>query len=124
MSRFRAIETGRPLVRVANTGVTAVIDGYGRVIDSAPVNAEIALAVDVPFGAASVPLYSYLGDWFAYAASLAWLFLLAWAYASRPRRPGPSAALSHYGARFEVAGKLKIGNIGRKPLLAMLTKPN
>lgn len=32
MAQFRALETGRPMLRSTNTGVTAVIDAYGRVI--------------------------------------------------------------------------------------------
>lgn len=83
MSKFRTIETGLPLVRVANTGVSAVIDGFGRVIDRVPINRAITRAVDVPLYGAAVPFYASFGDWFAYTAALVWLVLLTWAYRSR-----------------------------------------
>ena len=43
MSRFRAIEQGMPLVRAARTGISAIIDAYGRVISKTNLEEKIIL---------------------------------------------------------------------------------
>jgi apolipoprotein N-acyltransferase len=60
-ARLRAVEQGLPLVRVANTGVTAVIDARGRVRDQLPFGTMAALDTTVP-GALPPTLYVRWGD--------------------------------------------------------------
>jgi apolipoprotein N-acyltransferase len=66
--RFRAIETRRSLARAVNMGVSAVIDGDGRVValpgptwaESKKVSAVLTAAVPID---ERMSLYSRWGDW-------------------------------------------------------------
>jgi apolipoprotein N-acyltransferase len=60
-ARLRAVEQGLPLVRVANTGVTAVIDARGRVQDELPFGVMAAMDTRVP-GALPPTPYVRFGD--------------------------------------------------------------
>lgn len=82
-ARLRAVEQGLPLLRTANTGVSAVIDARGRVLQSLPLNAAGRIDAAVP---AALPptLYSRTGDW--PATILLAAGLLALAIAARRRR--------------------------------------
>lgn len=63
MARMRAIENNRWLLRDTNTGITASIDPYGRIVDQAPRNERVAL--DVRYGRNSeTTFYTRNGDWF------------------------------------------------------------
>ncbi|BDW86653.1 apolipoprotein N-acyltransferase [Roseicyclus marinus] len=61
LARLRAAEQGLPVLRAANTGVSAVIDARGRVVASLPLNA--AGYLDAPLPPALPPtLYARMGD--------------------------------------------------------------
>ncbi len=60
-ARLRAIEQGLPLVRAANTGISAVIDPLGRIIGALPLGSEGVLDSPLP-RAIAAPVYARVGD--------------------------------------------------------------
>lgn len=60
-ARLRAVEQGLPLLRSANTGITAVIDAQGRVLQSLDLNTAGFIDTAVP-GALAPTIYSRTGD--------------------------------------------------------------
>jgi apolipoprotein N-acyltransferase len=60
-ARVRAVEQGLPMVRAANTGISAVIDPLGRLVDSLPLGSEGLLTTRLPRPVGS-PVYTRVGD--------------------------------------------------------------
>jgi apolipoprotein N-acyltransferase len=60
-SRLRAIEQGLPMIRVANTGVSAVIDAKGRVLARIPLGETDYLDAALP-PALPETVYARLGE--------------------------------------------------------------
>lgn len=61
-ARLRAIEEGLPMIRAANTGVSAVIDAYGRVLAALGMQQEGIIDHRLPAAREATP-YSRFGDW-------------------------------------------------------------
>ena len=77
MAVFRAVENRRYLVRAANTGITAVVDPWGRVLSPTRLFDRGVLVREVPF-LAERSFYTRHGDVFARAcAAIALAFLAA-----------------------------------------------
>ena len=66
IARTRAIEEGLPLVRVANNGISGVVDATGRVVARTSLDgigfADVALPAPLP-----PTIYGELGDWLFFA---------------------------------------------------------
>lgn len=61
-ARLRAVEAGVPLVRAANTGITAVVDAYGRITARIPIMTTGVLDAALPRATAEPTFYARLGD--------------------------------------------------------------
>lgn len=61
LARMRSVEEGLPLVRAANTGISAVIDAKGRVLGSLPINQRDIIDIAVP-PALEATIYARFGE--------------------------------------------------------------
>lgn len=69
-ARLRAIEQGVPVVRVAGTGISGIIDAYGRVRASLALGEKGFVDGDLPSPAASPSIYAHFGDILALILSI------------------------------------------------------
>ncbi|MBI4265751.1 MAG: apolipoprotein N-acyltransferase [Acidobacteria bacterium] len=67
LASMRAIEQGRYLARAANTGISGVVDPYGRVVRQSAIFEQVGLVEEVRFLTGRT-IYSVVGDVIAYAA--------------------------------------------------------
>ena len=74
MARFRSAELGMAMIRVANTGISAVIDPFGRV--SAKIDYGISGIQDSAINKKIPTIYAQYGDW-SFAALIGLLIFIA-----------------------------------------------
>jgi apolipoprotein N-acyltransferase len=69
MTQMRAIENGRWLLIGTNTGMTASVDPYGRIVTAT--ERKVRTALIAPYGlSTSTTFYTRHGDWFAYLCAI------------------------------------------------------
>ncbi len=85
-ARLRAVEEGLPLVRAANTGISAVVDPYGRIVAALPLGREGVLDAPLP-KAIAVSAFSSLGSRPAAVMVLACIALCLVARVRKRREP-------------------------------------
>ncbi len=62
-ARLRAIEEGLPLVRAANSGISAVVDPYGRIVGHLSLGQVGVLDAFLPLPTARATQYARFGNW-------------------------------------------------------------
>jgi apolipoprotein N-acyltransferase len=72
---MRAVEEGRYVVRAANTGISGIVDPYGRVLAQSDIYQPAVVVGEARLLSVST-VYSRIGDVFAYASGVVTLALI------------------------------------------------
>jgi apolipoprotein N-acyltransferase len=83
ISMFRAIENRRPLIRSANTGISAIVEPTGNVTAQGDIFTEEVLTGKISTGYRNITFYSHYGDIFALSITIICLLVI----------------LNHYGVK-------------------------
>jgi apolipoprotein N-acyltransferase len=85
MATMRAIEQGRYLVRSANTGISGIVDPYGRVLFRTSLFETVAVVGEARFVQAKT-VYATIGDIAVFASAAVVIIALGWAFIEGRRR--------------------------------------
>ena len=85
MAMMRAIEEGRYLVRAANTGISGIVDPYGRVLIRTRLFETVAVVGEARFVQAKT-VYATIGDLAVFVSAAIVVLALAWAFVEGRRR--------------------------------------
>ena len=68
-TRMRAVDNNRWILNDTNTGLTAAIDPYGRIVGTVP--RKLRAVLEAPYALSNVTtFYTRHGDWFAYLCAI------------------------------------------------------
>jgi apolipoprotein N-acyltransferase len=87
---MRAVENDRWLLRATNSGISAVIDPFGRIVAEAPRNQRTSLQAAYSL-VESTTFYTRHGDWFPFLCAIITLtgLLLRFREPAEMRQPVP-----------------------------------
>ncbi|HEY4223629.1 MAG TPA: apolipoprotein N-acyltransferase [Myxococcota bacterium] len=106
---LRAVESGMPVVRAANTGKSAWIDTRGRIHDVTHIYTDSAVVADVPL-ATSDTLYVTLGEWLSLPITVfilaAWFATMIGGDVLRRKRHAIESALGFVGVAIAACGSV------------------
>jgi len=99
IARFRAIEEGLPMLRAAGTGISAIIDPYGRVVRQLDLGKAGVVDGLLPVAISSPPLFAQVQGWSVLMLMVLALFLIlvgkvvarfmGWARVTEPNQEAP-----------------------------------
>lgn len=100
-SQFRAIETGRPIVRSANTGISAFISRSGKVLKTLPYSEsgfitstlKLNISPNDPTNPASQTFFVRYGEWLGKLCLGIWAAITCLLLLTRPKSSGSRFAL-------------------------------
>lgn len=70
MTKLRAIEQGIPVIRAANTGISAVIDPYGRIVEKLTLNSSGIIDSNLPNSLKAKTIYNKFSNNLVYSVLL------------------------------------------------------
>jgi len=85
MAALRAVENRIPIVRCANTGISAFIDARGRILQTTGLFEDATLLSPLQLGNGKT-IYTRYGDWFAWGCVVVTLLVFGYSLARRKAR--------------------------------------
>ncbi|MFN7107679.1 MAG: apolipoprotein N-acyltransferase [Brevundimonas sp.] len=86
LASYRAIETGLPIARATPTGISAMIDPWGRIVDGERLAPGVMGVIDAPLPRPTgITPYGRFGDWPFFLAALTAFLLSLWPLILRSR---------------------------------------
>jgi apolipoprotein N-acyltransferase len=84
IARVRAVEEGLPLVRAANTGISGVVDAYGRIVGQLALGVRGVVDAPLPASLPTTP-YGRFGDTIFVVMLISFALATTWARQTPPK---------------------------------------